>query len=140
MDIQTRRWLAISLVVLFALFSNLLFFGREAKHYASHFPDAELAYYDPWNELQKYRARFGKVRDQLPSGDVVGYVSDTTSPTHYFFTQFVLAPVVLDRNQHRRLVVGNFKKGFIPEAFLTNSQFELVSDFGEGAAIFRHHE
>jgi hypothetical protein len=136
-DIAPRRALAIFLVASFALISNLIFFGREAKHYTSPYLADELAFYDPWNELAKYRQRFEKIGVQLDANQVAGYISDTGSPTHFSFTQYVLAPVVLARSPQQPIVVGNFKRGMIPNELATNADLILVSDFGNGVALFR---
>lgn len=136
-DLRTRWALAVFAVGAFALISNLIFFGREAKHYSSPYSLDELAFYDPWNELAKYRQRFERIRPKLDPNQIVGYVSDTGSSTHFAFTQYVLAPVVLEMNQNHRLLVGNFKQGTIPVGVATNAQVVLVSDFGRGVALFR---
>jgi hypothetical protein len=135
-DLATRRALAIFLVASFALISNLIFFGREAKHYSSPYPHDELAYYDPWNELAKYRQRFEKIAIELDAHPIVGYVSDTGSSAHFAFTQYVLAPVVLARGQDRPIVVGNFKLGKIPDELATNAELVVVTDFGNGVVLF----
>jgi hypothetical protein len=136
-DLRTRWALAIFAVCSFALVSNLIFFGREAKHYTSPYTPDELAYYDPWNELAKYQHRFERVRVKLDPNQVVGYVSDTPSSTHFTFTQYVLAPVVMEMNTSHRIVVGNFKRGTIPIEVRTNAQLVLVADLGNGVALFR---
>jgi hypothetical protein len=137
LDLPVRRVLAIFLVGSFALVSNLILFGREAKRYSSPYPESEIAYYDPWNELAKYKRRFAKIRAELDPKRVVGYVSDTGSASHFAFTQYVLAPVVLTRGQKPPIAVGNFKSGTIPPELATNAVRALVSDYGNGVALFR---
>lgn len=136
-DLATRRALAIFLVVGFALLSNLIFFGKEAKRYSSPYLDDELAFYDPWNELKKYRRRFAALAARLNPNEVYGYVSETGSTAHFAFTQYVLAPVVLTRDQNRPIVIGNFKQGTIPPEIATNAQLVVITDFGNGTVLFR---
>lgn len=139
-DLQTRRMVATLLVALFAIASNLVFFGREAKHYASPFPQEELNFYDPWNELAMYQDRFRAIRARLDPEEPVGYVSDTFSYTHFCFAQYALAPVVLVRDINHPTVVGNFKGGKIPTVVTTNAHLVLTTDFGNGVALFHRHK
>jgi hypothetical protein len=83
-------------------------------------------------------ARFAPLRRLLPRAGVVGYLSDEPGGAReYFLAQSALAPVVLDPEGPRALVVGNF---FVPErapGLAAARGLVLVADLGAGVMLFR---
>lgn len=72
--------------------------------------------------------RAGYVTD-IP-GDSIG--TDPLATERYFQTQYVLAPVVLERGTAERLVIGNFASGHVPPPY---GHLRILRDFGSGLVL-----
>jgi hypothetical protein len=83
--------------------------------------------------------RFEALRRELAGVERIGYVSDPNATgdlagERYFLAQLALAPVLVDLDTSRRLVVGNFTPGSSPSI---PAGLVLVRDFGDGVVLFR---
>ncbi len=64
-------------------------------------------------------------------GDSIG--NDAAATERYFLTQYVLAPVVLERGTGPSRVIGNFAAGRVPVRYRNLS---ILKDFGDGLVVF----
>jgi hypothetical protein len=91
--------------------------------------------------VERYEQRFIALRRELPSGTILGYLSDSPADDDaraYFMAQYALAPVVLTRDlQGRPLVLGNFVSGRIDPDLLRSRGLILARDFGNGVVLLR---
>jgi hypothetical protein len=72
--------------------------------------------------------RAGYVTD-IP-GDSIG--TDAAATERYFLTQYVLAPILLERGTAGEYVVGNFSGGRIPERY---AHLRVIREFGKGLVL-----
>ncbi len=85
-----------------------------------------------------YQTRFAPLRPLLPRRGVVGYVSDRPdAEEEYFLTEYVLAPLLLDRGGAHAVVVGNFFDPARAPAIAARMGLVLLRDLGEGVMLFR---
>jgi len=91
--------------------------------------------------VERYEQRFIAVRQELPSGAILGYLSDSPADDDaraYFMAQYALAPVVLTRDlQGRQLILGNFVSGRVDPDLLRGLGLILARDFGNGVVLLR---
>ncbi len=91
--------------------------------------------------VERYEQRFIAVRQELPSGAILGYLSDSPADDDaraYFMAQYALAPVVLTRDlQGRQLILGNFVSGRVDPDLLRGRGLILARDFGNGVVLLR---
>ena len=87
------------------------------------------------DDAQRSDLRFAQLKAALPQRGVVGYVGDAgeSGIASYYLSQYVLAPLVLDRSLNHPFVVGNFPSN-PPAASVEN--LRLVKDFGDGVLLF----
>jgi hypothetical protein len=131
---MVRMRLGVCLIILFALVSNMRLLGR-AVH--------DLAALTQPDEITEYEARFRQLKQVLPADARVGYVADArpgearSQPfMRYLLTQYALLPVIVLRDSHQPLIVGNFysANGIDGE---TTRGLTLIRDFGNGVMLFR---
>ena len=141
-----RRQMAVLLLILFSLFSNLLFSLKVFR--AAH----ERAGRDDISEIEE---RFGGIKAMLPRYGVVGYTSDRAvlmddqlwhDPANEEAwresrqVQYALAPVLIDLSQARPLVVGNFRDASAARANLGNGRLVVLQDFNNGIVLLAGNE
>jgi hypothetical protein len=84
-----------------------------------------------------YDKRFDDVRKLLPKRGVVGYLSDSPGNVgNYYFTQYALAPLVVDNSTDHHYVIGNFGDPHSPISI--NHDWVLLRDFGNGVVLFEN--
>lgn len=117
----------IILLVLTALLANIWILTRVLRT-------------PPKDDLTQYEARFENLKRTLPPQAVVGYFFENADWKRwdYFYTQYALAPTIVDKNPDHSLVIGNFPEGAVSPIAATNSRFVLVKDFGDGVMLFRN--
>ena len=133
-----RMRIGVGLIILFALISNLL--GR-AVH--------DLAALTQTDEITEYEARFRQLKQVLPPHARVGYVTDARPQgvvqdgnsrslpfKRYLLTQYALLPVIVLRDSHQPLVVGNFYSANGVDGETTRG-LTLIRDLGNGVMLFR---
>ncbi len=85
--------------------------------------------------------RLSELKDILPPRGVVGYISNVESWGYWearcVLTQYVLAPVVVERGAERELVIGNFDNPPELVDILREYHLTLVRDFGNGIMLFK---
>jgi hypothetical protein len=135
-----RVKLAILLMLLYAAATSLAR-AREIYHALRSPPTTD--------EITRYERRMVALRDALPPGGVVGYVTDPpledTSSTRvavdlhdrfkaYLLAQYVLAPRVMVADTAREWVVGNYREdGTAPSL----PGYHIVREFGRGLVLYR---
>jgi len=91
--------------------------------------------------VERYEQRFIPLRRELPSGAILGYVSDSLADDDaraYFMAQYALAPVVLTRDlREGHLILGNFVSGRVDPNLLRGLGLILARDFGNGVVLLR---
>ena len=133
---MVRMRIGVGLIILFALVSNMRLLGR-AVH--------DLAALTQPDEITEYEARFKQLKQVLPPHARVGYVTDARRQDgesrsrpfmRYLLTQYALLPVIVLRDSHQPLVVGNFysANGIDGE---TTRGLTLIRDLGNGVMLFR---
>lgn len=87
------------------------------------------------DELAQRSDRFAQLKAVLPARGVIGYVGDTgeSGTASYYWTQYELAPLVLDRSANHPLVVGNFSSS---STAISVEKLRLLKDFGNGVLLF----
>ena len=133
---MVRMRIGVGLIILFALVSNMRLLGR-AVH--------DLAALTQPDEITEYEARFKQLKQVLPPHARVGYVTDARRQDgesrsrpfmRYLLTQYALLPVIVLRDSHQPLIVGNFysANGIDGE---TTRGLTLIRDLGNGVMLFR---
>ncbi|HEX4785535.1 MAG TPA: hypothetical protein VH350_14435 [Candidatus Sulfotelmatobacter sp.] len=82
--------------------------------------------------------RFAALKLALPQYGIVGYIGDSVSPADYYFTQYALAPLIVDHSSNHPLVVGNFSVSQPPN--MPPDHLRLVKDFGNGVQLFANKD
>jgi hypothetical protein len=134
-----RVKLAIVLVLLYAAATSLAR-AREIYH----------AFRSPaTDDITRYEQRMLALRDALPPGGIVGYVTDPpledTSTARvavdlhdrfkaYVLAQYVLAPRVMVGDTAREWVVGNYREDRIAPSL---PGYHIVREFGRGLVLYR---
>jgi hypothetical protein len=133
---MVRMRLGVCLIILFALVSNMRLLGR-AVH--------DLTALTQPDEITEYEARFKQLKQVLPPHARVGYVTDARRQDgesrsrpfmRYLLTQYALLPVIVLRDSHQPLIVGNFYSANGIDAETTRG-LTLIRDFGNGVMLFR---
>jgi hypothetical protein len=92
----------------------------------------------------RYEQRFLAVRQELPSGAILGYISDSPADDEaraYFMAQYALAPVVLTKDlRDRQLILGNFLSGRVDTDHLRRKGLTLARDFGNGVVLLTRQD
>ena len=117
------------MIVFFALLSNGIQFFTNCKEF-----DAK---YVGGDGITAYEKRFDGVKSILPSAGIVGYISDGQPYNmEFFLTQYVLSPIIIDPNQPREVVIGNFVNRAADFRTVTKMNLALRKDFGNGVKLF----
>jgi hypothetical protein len=82
--------------------------------------------------------RFAALKQALPRQGIVGYIGDSVSPAEYYFTQYALAPLIVDHSPNHPLVVGNFSVSEPPA--VPPDHLRLMKDFGNGVQLFANKD
>jgi len=82
--------------------------------------------------------RFAALKLALPQQGIVGYIGDSVSPAEYYFTQYALAPLIVDHSISHPLVVGNFSASQPPA--MPPDHLRKVKDFGNGVLLFANKD
>ncbi|MFH1790646.1 MAG: hypothetical protein ABH885_01510 [Candidatus Omnitrophota bacterium] len=100
------------------------------------------------DSVSVYSKRFNVVREALPPGGVIGYISnkppeflekDNAEAARYYMAQSFLAPVVIANDPDRGIILGNFSQ--LPEAGkFKGRRYKMVKNFGNGIFIFVNTE
>lgn len=90
-----------------------------------------------------HELRLAELRKRLPAHGVVGYVADEgvgedKAWRRFATTQYVLAPVIVERTTEHELVVGVFDDPSRITAVSTGGNLLLVEEFGGGVALFKN--
>jgi hypothetical protein len=131
--------LAVALVLLYAAATSLAR-ARMISH----------AFRSPaTDEITRYEGRMLALRDALPPGGIVGYVTDppledTSSVRRaadlhdrfkaYLLAQYVLAPRVMVVDTAREWVVGNYQEDRTAPSL---PGYHIVREFGRGVVLYR---
>lgn len=98
----------------------------------------------PPDAVTIHERRLAELRKRLPTGAVVGYVTDTVDTAwtneawrRFATTQYSLAPVVLERTTESELVVGDFKDSSVTATVAARYGLLPVEDFGDGVVLFK---
>ena len=84
-------------------------------------------------------------KDFLQNHLVAGYISDYDDNTSedgkaYSMTQYVLAPIILERGIKRRFIVGNFQSTKPNVKAYEKQNLSLLMDCGNGVFLFERME
>lgn len=78
------------------------------------------------------------LRNSLPSRGVLGYIDEGRNTPEerqrYYYTQYELAPLVIEHSSNAALVIGNFSHPVTPSELPSN--LLPVHDFGNGIVLF----
>lgn len=88
------------------------------------------------DDFGEYGNRFKGVKENIPKGEIVGYVDDKKdggdSKTQYF-----LAPVIFEKSMDRPLILGNFQDSVTGREFAVENKLTIEKDFGNGVFLLR---
>ncbi len=84
----------------------------------------------------RYEERLGPLRELLPGRGIAGYASDTGSNEFFLRTQYVLAPVVLDRGPaaHPLVVANCSQEEMLPDT-VYGRPCRVVKNYHNGVAL-----
>jgi GT2 family glycosyltransferase len=132
--------IGMAMLVLFAGASSARLLARALREPVRERPD----------EITRYEGRFLELREALPIGARVGYVTapvDSASDggddpgrlafRRYLLAQYALLPATVLADADAELVVGNFESGHSVDSAAT-AGLRLVRDFGGGVMLFRN--
>lgn len=96
------------------------------------------------DEYSLYEKRFEALRQTIPAGEILGYVSDDSFgysdiDFHYGYnlTQYAIAPSIIVSGIEGKIVVGNFSRDGIMSRIDKNDKLILLKDYGDGVMLFR---
>jgi len=98
------------------------------------------------DEVTLLEQRFSILRAVLPKEGIVGYATDQDMQTYaayeqYLVTRYTLAPVLVENNPHRALVVGNITKPTTDlRRFLDDNHLRLLQDLGSGVVLLESRQ
>jgi len=136
---SNRKRLAIALLVIFAIFTNIRFFRHSLdKQYSDKFFEDEISLFE--KELIP-------LKDALSGTNVVGYITDKRSERvlvefdsikKFCMMQYVISPTILINSVDSNLVIGDFKNpdNIKSQPFLRR-RFLIVKDYGNGLMLFK---
>jgi hypothetical protein len=126
---STRTAASIAFLVLLSLLSSVWMIFTSPKPW--HIKGDRIA--------ARSDERFAAVKSHLPANGIIGYIGETgdLALPDYYLTQYALAPLVIDRSAHRRIVIGNFPD--TPHSEIP-PDLKLVQDFGNGVLLFAGKE
>ncbi|MDP6626651.1 MAG: hypothetical protein QGG50_02025 [Methanopyri archaeon] len=87
---------------------------------------------DPYS---KHDRKFNGIMEDLPQHGVVGYLTDHNDIGRFQFTQYGIAPLVVDTSLQHRYVVGNFKHGTPEPTMFSELNVSPVKDYGNGIIL-----
>jgi hypothetical protein len=134
-----RVTLVVTLVLLYAAATSLA--RARAIYHAFRAPATD--------EITRYERRMLALRDALPPGGIVGYVTDppledtssarVAADLHdrfkaYILAQYVLAPRVMVVDTGREWVVGNYREDRTAPSL---PGYGIVREFGRGLVLYR---
>jgi hypothetical protein len=96
------------------------------------------------DEAAQWAQRLVEIRSDLPSRGVVGYFSEPTGGVGgdlnqtlaFAWTQYDLAPLIIQKNTQLKLVIGDLPQG-ISAAQMKQLNLALIHDYGMGIYLFR---
>jgi hypothetical protein len=83
--------------------------------------------------------RFAAIKLALPSSGVIGYVGENgeSSLPDYYLAQYALAPLVVDRSNQHKFVLGNFPSLQVPASL---PGLRKIEDFGNGVVLLSNED
>ncbi len=100
-------------------------------------PFQEIGKKDPVSAMER---KFSGLKIHLPPRGKVGYITDLgpdRGSAGFAQTQYVLTPLVLEKNMAHSLVVGNFESPPDLAAICRENSLAVVEDLGNGAFLLR---
>ncbi len=96
----------------------------------------EVFFYSRTNEVVVYEKRFSKLKQFVLEESAVGYTTDTGNIKDFYLVQYVLAPIILNKNlkSKQNLVVGNYLKNDTAP-FTPLIGYTIINDFGSGVIL-----
>lgn len=100
------------------------------------------------DQVTKYEIRFEGVKAILPARGVIGYITEASPKevmadgdlqAEYYLTQYAVAPVVVDNNPARNIVIGNFHSSAIPD-MRSYGRFGITQNFDNGIILLRNED
>ncbi|MDP6627543.1 MAG: hypothetical protein QGG50_06555, partial [Methanopyri archaeon] len=79
--------------------------------------------------------RFSGIKQDLPRHGVVGYLTDHNDTGRFMFTQYGLAPLVVDTTLQHQYVVGNFKHGTPEPTMFSELNVSPIQDYENGIIL-----
>lgn len=124
---------AVILAAALSLFGSIQYWDAEST-YQRQSPD-------PYR-VGDQAARFGELRDSVPDGAILGYVTDVPADgilasSMFFGAQYALAPRLLQKGDSYDLVLGNFTKPADFRSVGNQHGLRMERDFGNGVVLFR---
>ncbi|MCX5678502.1 MAG: hypothetical protein NTY76_05270 [Candidatus Omnitrophica bacterium] len=102
----------------------------------------------PRDQITQYEERFAAVRAALPARGAVGYITEAPPEAvmaygnlqaEYYLTQYAVAPVVVDNNPRRGIVIGNFHSSALPD-ISAYGRFSVIMNAGNGVFLLRNED
>ncbi len=96
----------------------------------------------PSFDVIQYESRFSELRQDLPNGEVLGYLTDadptlTSTLAEYTLAQYALAPAVVANSLgQQNLVIANVHTPQ-PPVFYQSRGLEIIRDYGNGVMLLR---
>lgn len=96
--------------------------------------------------ITQWENRLKKIKKDLPSSGVVGYIADwdlsnaqmnTDHETEYRLTQYALTPLIVSRCHHSAYIVGNITSAPFDETLADYFDVILLEDYGFGIYLLQ---
>ena len=124
-----RTLIGVSLAAALSLYAALDFYGEQMER--------NKVARDPY-QIANQEKRFEPLKNELPRGEMVGYVSDVTSESAIILSaQYALAPLMLVVSPPHGWVIGNFSKPLNYAEFGSARGLTLVKEFPNGVVLYR---
>jgi hypothetical protein len=130
------KMVALGLMILFALYSNLRAINREMKRF----------FYTQERVYEQDRDRhFAKLKEMLPRSGLVGYVSDPAPEANqeamndFYLAEYALCPLIVVRDATLPFVIAECKKTSNGNCFINPGSVPL-KEFGNGLILYHQKQ
>jgi hypothetical protein len=124
-----KSLIGLGIAAALSLYAGLDFYGAQS--------DLNKVQRDPY-QIANQEKRFEALKRELPTGELVGYVSDLApDPAIILSAQYVLAPLLFVNLPPHGWVIGNFSRPTDYAAFGRARGLTVVKEFPSGVILYR---
>lgn len=121
-----RARIAVAMIIVFSLIQTVWMMRTATSADLGNIGEDRNSVYD---------RKFDGIQQDLPLRGIVGYITDSNDTGRFYFTQYALAPIVVDTSTEHEYVVGNFHYGIPDPQLFWDRRLYPVKDYGNGIVL-----